>query len=63
MKIITVYYGIFKEGKAVLRIKTIKNYPNTPEAIELFNALVGTMAHAAQMVLMGGHYFAWDYDN
>lgn len=61
MKTITVQYGVFKDGKAMFILNTIKDYPNTPEAIQLLNALVGEMSKAVQMQLMSGHYFAWDY--
>lgn len=58
---VNVYYGIFKDGICLFKLKTIMDYPNTPEAISLLNALVGKLSQEIQMQLMDGHYFAWDY--
>jgi len=63
IKTITVEYGIYKAGKKVLILKTIPNFPDDINAIQLLNAIVGKMEQGCSNALMDGHYFAWDYVN
>lgn len=58
----TVKYGIFKDGKPVLILKSIKNYPDDAGAISLLNGIVGYLAKGVEPQLMDGHYFAWDFE-